>query len=88
VNRRTLGTALTFALLVAAACVPVAAPQAVAAPNALAADCITSQLTLAPALTLDPDTNPDGSPVKIAPDLRGKYTPIIMVHGRDRHRCP
>jgi pimeloyl-ACP methyl ester carboxylesterase len=81
VNRRTLGAALTFALLVATACVPVAAPQAVAASNALAADCITSQLTLAPALTRDPDTNPDGSPVKIAPDQRGKYTPIIMVHG-------
>jgi pimeloyl-ACP methyl ester carboxylesterase len=81
VNRRTFGAALTFALLVAAACIQVAAPQAVAAPNALAADCITSQLTLAPALTRDPDTNPDGSPVKIAPDQRGKYTPIIMVHG-------
>jgi pimeloyl-ACP methyl ester carboxylesterase len=81
VNRRTLGAALTFALLVVTACVPVSAPQAVAASNALAADCITSQLTLAPALTLDPDTNPDGSPVKIAPDQRGKYTPIIMVHG-------
>src|ERR1035437_4831599 len=61
VNCRTLGAALTFALLVATACIQVAAPQAVAAPNALAGGCITSQLTLAPALSRSPDTNPDGS---------------------------
>jgi pimeloyl-ACP methyl ester carboxylesterase len=81
VNRRTLRATLTFALLVASVSLPVAAHQAVASSNALAPNCITPQLTVAPALTRDPDTNPDGSPVKITPDQRGRYTPIIMVHG-------
>lgn len=76
-----LRAALTFTLLVATPGIPVFVPKAVAESDVLAANCITSQLTLAPALALDPDTNPDGSPVKIAPDGRGKYTPIIMVHG-------
>jgi pimeloyl-ACP methyl ester carboxylesterase len=36
---------------------------------------------LAPALTRDPDLNPDGTPVRITPDQREKYVPVIMVHG-------
>lgn len=36
---------------------------------------------LAPDLTENPDLNPDGSPVVITPDARGKYVPIIMIHG-------
>jgi pimeloyl-ACP methyl ester carboxylesterase len=36
---------------------------------------------LAPALRHDPDLNPDGTPVRITPDQRGKYIPVIMVHG-------
>jgi pimeloyl-ACP methyl ester carboxylesterase len=44
---------------------------------------------LAPApLGKDPDTNPDGTPVRISPDRRGKYVPVIMVHGwvgKDTH---
>jgi pimeloyl-ACP methyl ester carboxylesterase len=36
---------------------------------------------LAPALHRDPDLNPDGTPVRITPDQRGKYVPVIMVHG-------
>jgi pimeloyl-ACP methyl ester carboxylesterase len=81
VNHRTLLAALTFGLLVASAGIPVAVPQVAAAPNVLASNCITPQLTLAPALTQDPDRNPDGSQVKITPDQRARYTPIIMVHG-------
>ena len=27
------------------------------------------------------DLNPDGTPVRISPDSRGKYVPVIMVHG-------
>ncbi len=38
-------------------------------------------VTLAPALTVNPDRNPDGSKVRIAPDSRGKYVSVIMVHG-------
>jgi pimeloyl-ACP methyl ester carboxylesterase len=36
---------------------------------------------LAPALREHPDTNPDGTPVKITPDGRGRYVPVIVVHG-------
>lgn len=38
-------------------------------------------LELAQPLKKNPDANPDGSPVKIQPDQRGKYVPVIMVHG-------
>jgi pimeloyl-ACP methyl ester carboxylesterase len=76
-----ISAALVFALFIATNGLLVEARHAVAAANALASNCITPQLALAPALTRDPDTNPDGSPVKITPDQRGKYTPIIMIHG-------
>jgi pimeloyl-ACP methyl ester carboxylesterase len=36
---------------------------------------------LAPPLHKDPDRNPDGSDVKITPDSRGKFVPVIMIHG-------
>jgi len=36
---------------------------------------------LAPPLHKDPDRNPDGSEVKITPDSRGKFVPVIMIHG-------
>jgi pimeloyl-ACP methyl ester carboxylesterase len=36
---------------------------------------------LAPQLTGDPDVNPDGTPVRITPDGRGKFVPVLMVHG-------
>lgn len=36
---------------------------------------------LAPALTRDPDLNPDGSPVRISPGRAGGYVPIVMIHG-------
>jgi len=36
---------------------------------------------LAPSLSKDPDRNPDGSEVRISPDSRGKFVPVIMIHG-------
>src|SRR5256885_10396838 len=37
---------------------------------------------LAPApLDSKPDLNPDGTPVKITPDARGKFVPVVIVHG-------
>ncbi|MFN8097217.1 MAG: hypothetical protein U0Q21_02880 [Dermatophilaceae bacterium] len=36
---------------------------------------------LAPRLPSDPDLNPDKTPVAISPDSRGRYTPVIVVHG-------
>jgi pimeloyl-ACP methyl ester carboxylesterase len=36
---------------------------------------------LARQLNSDPDLNPDGTPVKITPDRRGKFVPVVMVHG-------
>ncbi|MEV8443269.1 alpha/beta hydrolase [Actinosynnema sp. NPDC051121] len=45
------------------------------------ADTRCDEVELAPGLTRDPDRNPDGSPVAITPDARGRYVPIIMVHG-------
>lgn len=41
----------------------------------------SDHLELAQPLINHPDTNPDGSPVMIKPDQRGKYVPVIMVHG-------
>lgn len=38
-------------------------------------------VVLALPLRDDPDRNPDGSPVTITPDPRGKYVPVVMVHG-------
>src|SRR5262245_48227096 len=67
--------ALTLPLLVmpqAAAAAPVANPADV--------KCDGDQLAFAPALTTD--RNPDGTPVKrFTPDTRGKFVPIVMVHG-------
>jgi pimeloyl-ACP methyl ester carboxylesterase len=64
-------------------------------PGAWAEACSSSRLgldkvvvQLAPALTKSPDTNPDGTPVKITPDRRGRYVPVIVVHGwigKDTH---
>jgi pimeloyl-ACP methyl ester carboxylesterase len=64
-------------------------------PGAWAEACSSSRLgldkvvvQLAPALTRNPDTNPDGTLVKITPDRRGQYVPVIMVHGwigKDTH---
>jgi pimeloyl-ACP methyl ester carboxylesterase len=36
---------------------------------------------LAPTALEPPDRNPDGSPVAYRPDRRGKYVPVIVVHG-------
>lgn len=54
--------------------------------RALGLDKVT--VALAPSLSRDPDTNPDGSPVRISPDSRGRHVPVIMVHGwisKDTH---
>lgn len=60
-------------------------PIAVVAPNAAAEvppeDIQCAGVSLAPQLGTDPDVNPDGSPVKITPDSRGKFVPVVMVHG-------
>lgn len=63
-------------------------------PKAWARSCSSAQLgldrdvvELAP--TLASDTNPDGTPVSLGPDRRGKFVPVIVVHGwtsKDTHR--
>jgi pimeloyl-ACP methyl ester carboxylesterase len=53
-------------------------PRATAAttdPSAIKCD----HVQLAP--TLRSDLNPDGTPVRMSPDSRGKYVPVVMVHG-------
>ena len=84
---------LLAALLVTATALPIAAPHrpALAAgsdPVAWGDACGSARLglervtvRLAPALERDPDTNPDGTPVRIRPDRRGRHVPVIMVHG-------
>ncbi len=52
-----------------------AAPQ-----NPAEIHCDEVQLAPAP-LGRQPDLNPDGTPVKITPDRRGKFVPVIVVHG-------
>ncbi|MBE8518367.1 hypothetical protein ILP97_12750 [Amycolatopsis sp. H6(2020)] len=48
--------------------------------DSAAIHCDGVQLAPAP-LDSKPDLNPDGTPVKITPDRRGKFVPVIMVHG-------
>jgi|GEM_PF-788078 len=46
---------------------------------------------LASQLNRDPDLNPDGSPVRITADRRGKFVPVVIVHGwtgRSTHTDP
>ncbi|MCG8917498.1 hypothetical protein L6E12_17070 [Actinokineospora sp. PR83] len=61
-----------------------AAAACVAAPNAHAqgGDPVAYKcpgVQLAPAL--NDDKNPDGTTVRITPDSRGKYVPVVVVHG-------
>jgi len=103
VQRRWLSRSavVAAALLLAAAMVglsphrPAAALVTVNDPAARGTGCSSSRLgldnvvvQLAPALTKSPDTNPDGTPVRIGPDRRGRYVPVLMVHGwvgKDTH---
>jgi pimeloyl-ACP methyl ester carboxylesterase len=91
--------AATFLLITVGLVMPLQPPAAALAtsndPIAWGTGCSSTRLgldnvvvQLAPALTKSPDTNPDGTPVKIAPDRRGRYVPVIMVHGwigKDTH---
>ncbi|MHA6781136.1 esterase/lipase family protein [Pseudonocardia saturnea] len=71
-----------------------AAPQD-GSPAAWASTCSSDALGLdkvaiglAPQLGTNPDRNPNGSPVAIRSDRRGKFVPVVMVHGwtsRDTH---
>jgi hypothetical protein len=39
------------------------------------------KVTVAPAKPQPADTTPDGKPVANPPDSRGRYTPVIFIHG-------
>jgi len=95
-HRRRLGNsvAVTAVLLVGLALTVTPQRQGLAQAAANSRDswakaCSTGRLglgkdnvNLAPApLGKNPDTNPDGTLVRISPDRRGKYVPVIMVHG-------
>jgi pimeloyl-ACP methyl ester carboxylesterase len=67
-----------LALLPLALAAPVA-PAAAAPSDPAAIRC--AGVELAPSLGADPDRNPDGSPVRITPDSRGRFVPVVMVHG-------
>lgn len=78
-----LGVGLAHGAPPAHAAPPAADPKAwgqQCSAAALGLDDDTVQLAPAP-LPERPDTNPDGSPVRLSPDARGRYTPVIMVHG-------
>jgi pimeloyl-ACP methyl ester carboxylesterase len=81
---------MVVASLVAALLPGAAAPAAAVSsdPEAWAKRCGEDQrdfdkvrVALAPALRYHPERNPDGSPIRIRPDSRGRYVPVIMVHG-------
>lgn len=56
------------------------APAAVADdPGSWAKRCGVPGLTLAPVVSKDKDNS--GSPVKLRPDARGKYVPVVYIHG-------
>ncbi|MBE8518368.1 alpha/beta hydrolase [Amycolatopsis sp. H6(2020)] len=63
-----------------ATCAAGLSPAAAATQEPSGVQCAGVQLAPAP-LGKNPDLNPDGTPVRISPDRRGKYVPIIMVHG-------
>ncbi|WP_326834886.1 hypothetical protein VSH64_08150 [Amycolatopsis rhabdoformis] len=63
-----------------AVCGILAAPASARAQNPADIHCAGVQLAPAP-LKKAPDLNPDGSPVRITPDARGKFVPVVMVHG-------
>jgi pimeloyl-ACP methyl ester carboxylesterase len=101
-RRRLVSNAVVAAALLLTAAVSATVPQRQAAalptlnnPAGWGTACSSSQLgldivtvQLAPGLTKDPDTNPDRTPVRISPDRRGRYVPVIMVHGwisKDTH---
>jgi len=92
--RRLAGRLVLLAVLLAAGSASVVATPAqhaqaaTSSPGEWAKTCSAAALgiqnddvELAPSLTTNPDTNPDGTPVAIQPDQRGKYVPVVMVHG-------
>lgn len=79
IRRRLFGWAV--ASVVGASCLASLTPtSAFATPRPSDVHCDGVQLAPAP-LSKDPDLNPAGTPVKASPDQRGKYVPVIMVHG-------
>lgn len=91
--RRFLGVFVVLAVeLTGLLAVPAIA--GVQSPKEWAKSCTSAQLglgrdvvELAPALA--GDTNPDGTRVSLSPDRRGKFVPVIVVHGwtsKDTHR--
>lgn len=78
---KRIGLALVVVLSSwAAGPAPVAAAPVVADPAKVT--CVGGQLQFAPVLTSNPDRNLDGSLVKrFTPSPRGKFVPVIMVHG-------
>lgn len=89
-NRRI---AMALALSLSATVLAALAPSSMAAdsqsePKAWADRCSAERLgaepdtiSLAPALSQNADSYPDGDPVRIEPDSRGRFVPVIMVHG-------
>jgi pimeloyl-ACP methyl ester carboxylesterase len=75
---------IAVSLVALAAAITMPAPPARAAATApkdwnCAGQAPGDTVQLAPLLA--DDTNPDGTAVKSSPDRRGKYVPIVMVHG-------
>ena len=82
-----LRRAAALVAVAAALLAPAPPVQAAAgAPSDWAATCSSKALGLGEvdvrlADELDDDRNPDGSPVRVRPDGRGRHVPVIMVHG-------
>lgn len=77
---RTLASAFLCALVLTAALFIAPAPAAHADdPASWASTCAVPGLALAPVVSKDKANS--GGPVKLQPDARGKYVPIIYIHG-------
>lgn len=70
-----LATSVLATLLVPVAAGPATAAAAVPDPSTLACEGVTY------ARPLSGDRNPDGSGVRTSRDARGKYVPVVFVHG-------
>lgn len=69
-----------FTMLLTAAMIIAPAPAALADdPSSWTQGCRVPGLALAPVVSGDKDN--DGSPVKLRPDARGKYVPVVYIHG-------
>lgn len=80
-RRRSAAIAAILAAVSATLLLPAAPAEAAPGTDPAAWDKECDGVDLAGALSVKPDVDEDGTPVRIKPDARGRYVPVVMVHG-------